>query len=398
MKKTIKTIINFKFRILLTILGAFVAPMVALAVVQSLNGQSGNTQTFANDTNVVISSASDVHSLGWNGILSVSRGGTGASSFTSGSVLFSNGTSIAQDNSNLFWDDTNNRLGISTAQPSTSLEIVGNASTTKIISSTDALLNTLTVGLGGGSVQSNVAVGQDALKYNTTGYNNTAVGREALRTNNSGEANTAVGSQALSYNTTGGQNTAMGFYASKFTTGGGNAAFGSYALYANTTGGNNAAVGLNSLQNNNGSGNTAVGNYSMISNTTGSDNIAIGNAAGQLQADGSGLTSPENSIYIGINARGLDNNDDNSLVIGDHAVGAGANTAVIGNSSVSDVYFGSSAGSAKLHAANIATVSSGTSAPSSAPTALGQVYIDTSAAKVYISTGTSSSTDWAIMN
>ena len=37
---------------------------------------------------------------------------------TSGSVLFSNGTTIAQDNSNLFWDDTNNRLGIGTNNPS----------------------------------------------------------------------------------------------------------------------------------------------------------------------------------------------------------------------------------------------------------------------------------------
>lgn len=38
-------------------------------------------------------------------------------SLTSGSVLFSNGTTIAQDNANLFWDDTNNRLGIGTNNP-----------------------------------------------------------------------------------------------------------------------------------------------------------------------------------------------------------------------------------------------------------------------------------------
>ena len=84
--------------------------------------------------------------LGWTGQLSIARGGTGLSalgtanqllrvnggataleyftptyftlpSLTSGSVLFSNGTTIAQDNANFFWDDTNNRLGIGMQNP-----------------------------------------------------------------------------------------------------------------------------------------------------------------------------------------------------------------------------------------------------------------------------------------
>lgn len=42
---------------------------------------------------------------------------------TSGSVLFSNGTTIAQDNAQLFWNDTNNRLGIGTSTPSIKLQV-----------------------------------------------------------------------------------------------------------------------------------------------------------------------------------------------------------------------------------------------------------------------------------
>jgi hypothetical protein len=43
---------------------------------------------------------------------------------TAGSVLFSDGTTIAQDNANLFWDNTNNWLGIGTAGPTAPLNIV----------------------------------------------------------------------------------------------------------------------------------------------------------------------------------------------------------------------------------------------------------------------------------
>lgn len=47
-------------------------------------------------------------------------------SFTAGSVLFSNGTTIAQDNANFFWDSTNHRLGLGNASPLFPLDIITN--------------------------------------------------------------------------------------------------------------------------------------------------------------------------------------------------------------------------------------------------------------------------------
>jgi hypothetical protein len=43
----------------------------------------------------------------------------------SGAIQFSNGSAFASDAANLFWDDTNNRLGIGTNAPAYPLEVVG---------------------------------------------------------------------------------------------------------------------------------------------------------------------------------------------------------------------------------------------------------------------------------
>jgi hypothetical protein len=47
-----------------------------------------------------------------------------------GSILFSTGTKVEEDNANLFWDNANNRLGVGTNTPTTTLEVAGTISTT----------------------------------------------------------------------------------------------------------------------------------------------------------------------------------------------------------------------------------------------------------------------------
>jgi len=44
--------------------------------------------------------------------------------FTAGSVIFSNGSILTQDNSNFFWDDTNNELGIRTTDPKAPIHVI----------------------------------------------------------------------------------------------------------------------------------------------------------------------------------------------------------------------------------------------------------------------------------
>ena len=60
-----------------------------------------------------------------SGTFTVAQGGTGVTSYTAGSIPYSSGTTLTQDNANLFWDGTNHRLGIGTTAPVMALDIVG---------------------------------------------------------------------------------------------------------------------------------------------------------------------------------------------------------------------------------------------------------------------------------
>jgi len=151
------------------------------------------------------------------------------------------------------------------------------------------------IGLGGGGINTNTAIGSGALTNNTTGTANTAIGYNALYSNTTGSSNTANGCQSLTDNTTGSFNTAIGYTAlNKNTTGYYNTANGYGALTTNTSGGQNTAIGFEALNKNTTSTyNTAIGYQTLINNTTGSNNTAIGYSALSAGVTGS------NNIVIG---------------------------------------------------------------------------------------------------
>ena len=70
-----------------------------------------------------------------SGVLSVNRGGTGASTLTQGSILVGNGTSTIIQPTNLVWDNSNNRVGIGKNNPGTTLDVNGTITSTGLICS-----------------------------------------------------------------------------------------------------------------------------------------------------------------------------------------------------------------------------------------------------------------------
>jgi len=188
----------------------------------------------------------------------------------------------------------------------------------------------------------NTANGVNSLFSNTTGSINTANGVNSLFSNTTGSINTANGYQSLYSNTTGNNNTANG-YQSLYsnTTGYYNTAYGNNSLYSNTTGSSNTANGYQSLYSNTtGNYNTANGYQSLYSNTTGYYNTAYGNNSGRFIADGTTAnTTSDFSVYLGNDTKAGADNNQNEIVIGYGAIGAGSNTVRLGNASITGTYF-----------------------------------------------------------
>lgn len=165
----------------------------------------------------------------------------------------SNGTALYYNSGN---------IGIGTNSPTAKLEVAGG----------DANINGLTVGIGGGGISTNIAVGLQALYNNTTGFSNTVYGSHSLLSNTAGYDNSAIGENALYSNVDGIENTSIG----------------NGTLYYNVSGYGNTAVGNGALLNNGAvpnpiavpeaSYNAANGFFALFNNSTGSYNAGFGTA------------------------------------------------------------------------------------------------------------------------
>ncbi|MEO1435386.1 MAG: tail fiber domain-containing protein, partial [Bacteroidota bacterium] len=171
--------------------------------------------------------------------------------------------------------------------------------------------NAMANSLGGAR---NVALGDSSLQFATVS-NLVAIGDNAMRGNTTGLYNTAVGSQALLTNSTADYNTALGSAALAFATNERNTGIGSFALAQTTSG----------------TRNTALGDEALNLTTQGSNNTALGSRAGYLNVTGTFNT------FVGRGTDGQVNNTFNATALGADAIVTASNQVRIGDALVNDI-------------------------------------------------------------
>ena len=89
------------------------------------NAASSPVTSFQTSLTGLTPSTSTTGAITLAGTLGVASGGTGLTSLTDGRIPFGAGTSDLGNSANLFWDNTNGRLGVNTASPAVTAAFVG---------------------------------------------------------------------------------------------------------------------------------------------------------------------------------------------------------------------------------------------------------------------------------
>ena len=147
----------------------------------------------------------------------------------------------------------------------------------------------------GSSTGVKIAIGYGTLLDSSVGQNALGVGYQALA-NYGSFSNGAIGHNAVKTNTNGFEHWGVGSGALQNHTATGALAFGSGAMQASVSGSNNVAFGRNALYTCNGSSNVAIGAYALdqVADDSSNKNIAIGSYAGHAL-----LSGAESNIDIG---------------------------------------------------------------------------------------------------
>jgi hypothetical protein len=272
-------------------------------------------------------------------------------SVSPGQVAFYNSNNSITGSNNLFWNNVNGRLGIGTNSPAAALDV-----------STDARINSINIGLGGGSISTNLRVGANALSANTTGTSNVTIGSNSMLNNTTGINNVVVGTEAFYTTTTGSNNNVIvgrqaAYYCTAIVD---SIAIGAAALSNALSSQRNVAIGrqsmINSVSGNDNTGvgyralygaasatfanNTGIGSGALDQLSSGGNNVGVGYLAGSAIALGGANLTSSNSIYVGYNTKPSLNGNTNETVIGYNATGIGSNTTSIGNSSTIATWLG----------------------------------------------------------
>jgi len=256
------------------------------------------------------------------GTIGVGYGGTGtATTFTAGSVVFAGASGVySQKNSNLFWDNTNKRLGIG-ATPSTSVRLDVRAQ--------GALSTDIAFRVRNSADTGNI--------INVNGRGDAFIGLNAGRLT-TGVFNTFVGIQSGLNNITGQENTAVGYNAGLANLGSGNTYLGAGAGQSGTTATGSIFIGYSAGQNSNAQYGVFIG-YTA-STTGGNGTVAIGYNAGAGtgsqnlslgQSSGLGMTTGSFNTHLGYRSvgSGVTTGNYNNLLGSDIVVGNVSNNAVL---------------------------------------------------------------------